>query len=79
MKNFIYIFLFLGMLSTAQVQRVQIKGTISSELNTDLSGITIFNNSSLEGTVTNDSGVFYIDVKKEINYPLRQFNLNHSL
>ncbi|GAK75286.1 hypothetical protein JCM19296_864 [Nonlabens ulvanivorans] len=67
------------MLSNAQVQRVQIKGTISSELNTDLSGITIFNNSSLEGTVTNDSGVFYIDVKKEINYPLRQFNLNHSL
>ncbi|WOI22755.1 carboxypeptidase-like regulatory domain-containing protein [Nonlabens ulvanivorans] len=75
MKNFIYIFLFLGMLSNAQVQRVQIKGTISSELNTDLSGITIFNNSSLEGTVTNDSGVFYIDVKKgdQLSFKAIQF------
>lgn len=75
MKNFIYIFLFLGMLSSAQVQRVQVKGTISSELNTDLSGITIFNNNSLEGTVTNDSGVFYIDVKKgdQLSFKAIQF------
>ncbi|WP_146105125.1 carboxypeptidase-like regulatory domain-containing protein [Nonlabens arenilitoris] len=75
MKNFIYIFLFLGMLTSAQVQRVQVKGTISSELNTDLSGITIFNNNSLEGTVTNDSGVFYIDVKKgdQLSFKAIQF------
>nr|WP_042291611.1 hypothetical protein [Nonlabens ulvanivorans] len=58
MKNFIYLFLFLGMLSSAQVERVQIKGTISSDLNSDLSGITIFNNNSLEGTITNNNGVF---------------------
>ncbi|GAK88709.1 hypothetical protein JCM19297_3222 [Nonlabens ulvanivorans] len=46
------------MLSSAQVERVQIKGTISSDLNSDLSGITIFNNNSLEGTITNNNGVF---------------------
>ncbi|PQJ31869.1 hypothetical protein BST92_07985 [Nonlabens arenilitoris] len=63
------------MLTSAQVQRVQVKGTISSELNTDLSGITIFNNNSLEGTVTNDSGVFYIDVKKgdQLSFKAIQF------
>nr|WP_042287442.1 hypothetical protein [Nonlabens ulvanivorans] len=75
MKNFIYLFLFLGMLSSAQVERVQIKGTISSDLNSDLSGITIFNNNSLEGTITNNNGVFYIDVKKgdQLSFKAIQF------
>lgn len=75
MKNFIYLFLFIGFLGTAQVERVQIKGQIITELNTPLTGITIFNGSSLEGTVTNDSGVFYIDAMKgdELSFKAVQF------
>lgn len=61
MKNLFYLFLLIGLFVQSQ-DRIQIKGVINSDLSTPLSGITIFNNNSLEGTVTNESGVFYIDV-----------------
>jgi hypothetical protein len=64
MKNFYLLFLLATVLSTAQRDRSQIMGTIVSSNNEILGGITVFNNASLEGTITNDKGVFLIDVKK---------------
>lgn len=74
MKNLLYIFLCAGLFVNAQ-DRVQIKGVIESDLKTQLSGITIFNNNSLEGTVTNESGVFYIDAVQgdELSFKALQF------
>jgi len=43
MKNLVYFFLFIGMVTTAQVERIQVKGQIITELNTSLTGITVFN------------------------------------
>lgn len=62
MKNLL---LFLFLVSTVMVaqERKQIKGTINNVFNGPLEGITIFNNMTLEGTVTNENGVFYIDVR----------------
>ncbi|WP_438962447.1 carboxypeptidase-like regulatory domain-containing protein [Nonlabens sp.] len=75
MKNILFFFLLTGLLSTAQKERVQIKGTINSELNSPLLGVTVFNNNSLEGTVTNDDGAFYIDamVNDELSFKAVQF------
>lgn len=75
MKYLIHIFLLIGLLSAAQKDRVQIKGMISSDLNTPLIGITVFNNNSLEGTVTNGNGVFYIDAMEndELSFKAIQF------
>jgi hypothetical protein len=62
MKNLL---LFIFLVSTVMVaqERKQIKGTINNALNEPLEGITIFNNNTLEGTVTNENGVFYMDVR----------------
>ena len=65
----------MGLLSTAQKERIQIKGLIRTDLSTTLTGITIFNGNSLEGTVTNESGAFYIDamVGDELSFKAVQF------
>ena len=59
-----YLFLFL-LISTAVVaqDRIQQEGNILSVTKEPLEGITIFNGSTLEGTVTNEDGNFYIDVR----------------
>lgn len=59
-----FLLLTIGGLVSAQRERVQIQGTIMTENVESLGGITIFNNSSLEGTITNDKGIFFIDVKE---------------
>ncbi|WP_194850252.1 carboxypeptidase-like regulatory domain-containing protein [Nonlabens antarcticus] len=60
-----HLLLFLLLTSTALIaqERKQIQGTINGVLQEPLEGITIFNNTTLEGTVTNDMGIFYIDVR----------------
>lgn len=75
MKYLVPFFLLIGLLSTAQKERVQIKGTINSDLKSPLMGITVFNNNSLEGTVTNDDGTFFIDVMEndELSFKAVQF------
>jgi hypothetical protein len=62
MKNLLLFILLVSTVTIAQ-ERKQIKGTINNALNDPLEGITIFNNTTLEGTVTNENGVFYIDVR----------------
>ncbi len=64
MKSMLYIVLIVGCLANAQRDRIQIQGTIMTQNVESLGGITVFNNSSLEGTVTNDNGTFLIDVKE---------------
>lgn len=64
MKNFYILFLILSTFCAAQKDRVQIKGVISSVDDKDLGGITVFNINSYEGTVTNEGGTFFIDVKE---------------
>ena len=75
MKNLTYLFFFFGILSAAQVERTQIKGQINTELDTPLTGITVFNGNSLEGTVTNENGEFYIEVTKgdQLSFKAVQF------
>jgi len=61
-----YLSLFILLLATsvvAQNERVQIKGTITSTIEGPLLGITVFNSNSLEGTITNDQGVFFIETR----------------
>lgn len=63
MKHFYIFLLFFATQVVAQKERVKIKGTISTESAENLGGIAIFNTTSYEGTITNDSGAFSIDVK----------------
>ncbi|SCY40513.1 CarboxypepD_reg-like domain-containing protein [Nonlabens sp. Hel1_33_55] len=59
-----YLFLFLLISSAVVAQdRIQLEGTILGVTKEPLEGITIFNGSTLEGTVTNEDGNFYIDVR----------------
>ena len=76
MKNLYIILLIFSALCTAQKDRVQIQGAISTSDNKNLGGITIFNTNSYEGTVTNDSGTFYIDVKEgdQLDFRAVQFS-----
>lgn len=64
MKNIFILFLFVTLAVQAQRERVQIQGSIISSNKEELGGITIFNNASLEGTVTNENGLFFIDVQQ---------------
>lgn len=64
MKYFIYILLFVSSVSTAQVSREQITGTINSVTDEPIEGITVFNLNSLEGTITNEKGTYYIDARE---------------
>lgn len=75
MKHLFIIYLLLvPALSIAQ-QRVQISGYLQNELDEPLEGIAIFNENSLEGTVSNGTGSFEIKVMpndritfKTVNY-----------
>lgn len=63
MKNLIYVFLLTSVLGMAQVSRVQITGTIIGATEEPIEGITVFNLNSLEGTISNAKGIYYIDAK----------------
>ncbi|AZQ42859.1 carboxypeptidase-like regulatory domain-containing protein [Nonlabens ponticola] len=61
-----YLWIILVLFATtaiAQVERTQLQGSILTNTQDPLDGITVFNNNTLEGTVTNELGVFYIDVR----------------
>ena len=62
MKKLLLLLLLVSASVFAQ-DRKQLKGTINGVLKQPLEGITVFNGSTLEGTVTNENGVFYIDVR----------------
>lgn len=59
----LFLFLMTTISVVGQNERVQIKGTITSTIEGPLLGITVFNNNSLEGTITNDQGVFFIETR----------------
>lgn len=48
--------------SEVNQKRVELTGTIQNTLSEPLEGIVIFNESTMRGTVTNEAGVFRIDV-----------------
>jgi hypothetical protein len=64
MKIFLLFLLLVGGLVSAQKERVQIQGVINSTTNKPLEGVTVFNLGSLEGTVTNGEGVFFIHARE---------------
>jgi hypothetical protein len=64
MKYFIYILLLASSISIAQVSREQITGTIISATEEPIEGITVFNLNSLEGTITNEKGIYFIDARE---------------
>jgi hypothetical protein len=65
MKKVLIFLLLVGGLIDAQIERIQIKGSIYSEANKPLEGVTVFNQASLEGTVTNKEGGFLIHAREE--------------
>lgn len=60
MKNILIALFLIGGLMNAQKERIQIQGTLNSETNEPLQGVTVFNDAALEGTVTNKEGNFFI-------------------
>ena len=59
-----HLLLFLLFTTTLVAQdRVQLEGTILDVTKQPLDGITIFNLNTLEGTVTNGDGIFYMNVR----------------
>jgi hypothetical protein len=60
MKNILIVLFLISGLINAQKERVQIQGTLNSEANQPLQGVTVFNDAALEGTVTNKEGKFFI-------------------
>jgi len=62
MKNLLLLLLLATTTMVAQ-DRVQLEGTILGVTKEPLEGITIFNGNTLDGTVTNEDGIFYIDVR----------------
>ena len=75
MKKFALLVFFISALASAQKERVQIKGTVTSASEEPIEGITIFNLNNLEGTITNEQGVFYINVMEgdKLNFDAIQF------
>lgn len=64
MKNILLLLILACGVVTAQKERVQIQGVINSITNEPLEGVTIFNQSSLEGTVSNKEGSFYLQARE---------------
>ncbi len=62
MKHFLLFGLLVSTTIVAQ-ERTQLKGVINDVLKEPLEGITVFNTNSLEGTVSNEDGKFFIDVR----------------
>ncbi len=75
MKKFVLLLFFLSSIAMAQKERVQIKGTVTSVSEEPMEGITIFNLNNLEGTITNEQGIFYINVMEgdKLNFDAVQF------
>lgn len=75
MKNLLLSFLLITTTLIAQ-DRKQLKGSISSALGEPIEGIAIFNNSTLDGTVSNVNGDFFIDVRAgdELSFDALQYD-----
>ena len=78
MKKLLLFLLFTSILTSVwsqTTQRIEISGVILSE-NQDIEGVTIFNNSSNQGTITNENGEFSIRVSlnDRIEVSALQFN-----
>jgi hypothetical protein len=64
MRKVLILLLLVSGLAHAQNERIQIKGSIYSESNSPLEGVTVFNIGSLEGTITNKKGSFFINARE---------------
>lgn len=78
MKKLLLFFIFTSILTSVwsqTTQRIEIRGVILSE-NQDIEGVTIFNTSSNQGTITNEKGEFTIRVSlnDRIEVSALQFN-----
>ncbi len=62
MRHLLLLLTLISTLTVAQ-ERIQLEGTITGVTQEPLEGITIFNANTLEGTITNKEGKFYIDVR----------------
>ena len=60
MKNILLLIFFACSFSYAQKERIQIQGSLTSESNEPLQGVTVFNQAALEGTISNKEGNFFI-------------------
>ena len=76
MKVFVLaIFILCSGLIQAQKERVQIKGKVITTSEEPVEAITIFNLNNLEGTITNEQGIFYIYAMlgDQLNFDALQF------
>lgn len=75
MKKLALLLFLISAIAFAQKERVQIKGTVTSASEEPIEGITIFNLNNLEGTITNEQGIFYINVMEgdKLNFDAVQF------
>ncbi|MGB5980909.1 MAG: hypothetical protein WBG46_02080 [Nonlabens sp.] len=64
MHRILCLFIIWSSFLNAQNQRVQLKGILQSSTNISVGGVTIFNQNTLKGTVSNEEGSFLIEVKK---------------
>lgn len=64
MKIHLLLFLSLCIFASAQKERIQIQGTILNTIDEPLEAVTVFNTTSLEGTVSNENGKFFIHVRE---------------
>lgn len=61
-KKLLFVFFFFSLISFAQdSDRVRVKGKIIVDVK-DVAGVTVFNTSSNKGTITDENGVFYLNV-----------------
>ena len=60
----LYLFIVCSSFLNAQNQRVLLKGVLQSSTNISVGGVTIFNQNTREGTISNEEGSFFIGVKK---------------
>ncbi len=75
MIRLLFILTLSSVLTSAQIDRVQVSGYLQNEISEPQEGITIFNNDSLEGTVSTSTGSFTLKVAvydrltfKAVNY-----------
>jgi len=61
---FLFILLILGGFLTAQNKPTQLRGVLQSSTNVPVGGVAIFNQTTLKGTISNEEGVFSIEVNK---------------
>ncbi|WP_405369813.1 carboxypeptidase-like regulatory domain-containing protein [Nonlabens sp. Asnod2-A12] len=75
MKNILLLLILACGVATAQKERVQIQGVINSVTNEPLEGVAVFNQASLEGTISNKEGGFFLHARKgdKISFKALQF------